>query len=152
MRNWVRTTAVALVGVSLLAGGAIAQDATKAIGYRQGVMKGLSWHIGPIAAMAKGDIPFDQAALQHHADALAALATLSLDAFPDGAAGIEGTKALEGAVSSNPEFAARDRQLIIATSAAAAGAASAAEAGDIVPLLTLVGGACQACHEKFRAK
>lgn len=142
----------AALGFGLLAAPVLAQDAAKTIGYRQGVMKGLSWHIGPVAAMAKGEIPFDQAKLQHHADALAALAALSLDAFPDGAAAIEGTKALEGAVSSNPEFAARDRQLVIATAAAAAGAASVAEAGDIVPLLTLVGGACQACHETFRAK
>ena len=152
MRRLTRISTIAVLGATLLAGGVAAQDAQKAIGYRQGVMKGLSWHIGPIAAMAKGEMPFDQAKLQHHADALAALAALALEGFPDGAAAIEGTKAKEGAVASNPEFAARDRGLVIATAAAAAGAASATEAGDVMPLLVLLGGSCQACHDSFRAK
>lgn len=152
MRNWVRTAAVSLVGVSLLAGAAFAADATKAIKYRQGVMDAMAWHIGPIAAMAKGEMAFDKDALQHHADALAALSKLPVEGFLEGTVDMEGTKAKADALASNPAFVAKDTALIEATAALAAGAPGVSDAAGIGPLLGPVGQACGGCHNDFRAK
>lgn len=142
----------ALAGVALLAAPALAQDAAKSIGYRQAVMKGLSWHIGPVAAMAKGDIPFDKEVLQHHADALAALAAMSLESFQPGSTGMDGTKASAEAVNSNADLQAKDKALVESTAALAAGVAGLSDAAGIGALLGPVGGSCKGCHDSFRMK
>ena len=152
MRAVLKASVAALLGAALLAAPAVAQDAAKAIGYRQGIMKALSWHIGPIAGMAKGEVPFDQAQLQHHADALAALAAMSLEAFVPGSTGMDGTKATADAVHTNADLQAKDKALVDATAALAAGAGGVTDAAGIGALLGPVGGACKGCHDSFRAK
>jgi len=152
MRGVLKASVVALFGASLLAGSVAAQDAAKVIGYRQGVMKAVGWHIGPIAGMAKGEVPFDQAQLQHHADALAALAKMSPEAFAPGSTGMDGTKATADAVNTNADLVAKAQAFIDATAALSAGAAGVTDAGGIGALLGPVGGSCKGCHDSFRAK
>ncbi len=153
MRNWVKTAVAGVLGASLLAGVAVAADsAEKAVNYRKGVMDAMSWHIGPIAAMAKGEMAFDKDMLQHHADALAALSKIVVEGFPDGSVAMEGTKAKADALASNAAFVAKDKALVEATAALAAGAAGVTDAAGIGPLLGPVGQGCGGCHSDFRAK
>lgn len=147
-RVWLSTSLV--VAASLLTAPAVAQDAERSVAYRQGIMKALQWHIAPIAAMAKGESTLDSASLQHHAEALAALATIALEGFPDSAAGAGKTQ--DGAVLSNATFATRAQALVDTTQALAAGAAGAGDQAAIGALLGPIGGACKDCHDSFRTR
>lgn len=136
---------VGLAGLTSLAG---ADDENPAIKYRQAVMKANGWHIGPIAGMAKGEMAFDNASLTHHAEALAALAKMTLEGFPEGS---EGGKAKAEAWSNRADFEAKAQAFIDATAALAAAAPTVQQA-DLGALLGAVGGACKGCHENYRAQ
>lgn len=152
LRSFVRAAAIGFVGTSLLAGAlpATAQDVGKIVAYRQGIMKALGWHIGPIAGMAKGEVAFDQAKLQHHANALAALSQILQEGFPEGSAG--DSKAKPDIWTNWADFETKVDGLETATAALAAGAGGVTDAGGIGALLGPVGGACKACHDSYRAQ
>ncbi|MGE5152514.1 MAG: c-type cytochrome [Bdellovibrio bacteriovorus] len=79
-----RTPALALLALSLAGGAVQAGKIEDAVDYRQGVMNIFSWNAGHMAAMAKGEIPFDAAAFQGYAADLAATAALNiLPGFPE---------------------------------------------------------------------
>jgi cytochrome c556 len=62
MKNFV-PVAGALAVVAIFSTAVIAQTppADRAIQYRQGVLKGMGWHMGVLSAMAKGERPYDAA-------------------------------------------------------------------------------------------
>ncbi len=67
-----------------IATGASASDVEDAVDYRQGLMNVLSWNAERMAAMAKGEVPFDAAAFRGFASDLAAAASLDvLKGFPE---------------------------------------------------------------------
>jgi len=138
------------VAVALPLASASAQDAAKAIAYRQGIMKAQAWHIGPIAAMAKGEAPFDSAKLQHHADALAALSMMVVEGFPEGSMA-DNSKAKPEIWTDWAGFQAKDTAFMEAATALAAAAPSLTQE-TLGAALGPVGGACGACHNDFRAK
>lgn len=142
--------AAAMLGGLLLAGTAAAQDVEKTVAYRQGIFKALSWHIGPIAGMAKGEVPFDTASLKHHADGMAALALLIHEGFPEGSGPVEGSRAREEIWSDPETFQARAANLAEQTAILAARAPFLTQE-TLGEALGAVGGACKACHDDFRA-
>lgn len=76
---------ITLVALSLAVGAAQALKLDDAVYYRQGVMNVFSWNAGQMAAMAKGEVPFDRSAFQGYAGDLAAAAALNiLPGFPEG--------------------------------------------------------------------
>jgi cytochrome c556 len=113
-------------------------------------MKANAWHIGPIAAMAKGEMPFDSAKLQHHADALAALSHMIAEGFPEGSTG-ENSKAKPEIWTNMAGFEAKAVALQQATAALAAAAPTLTQA-TLGAALGPVGGACGGCHNDFQAK
>jgi cytochrome c556 len=150
LRAGLTALAAAALALPLLAVDAGAQDAAKAIAYRQGIMKALGWHIGPIAAMAKGEAPFDGASLQHHADALAALSLIIVEGFPQGSTA-ENSKAKPEIWTDMAGFDAKATALQQATAALAAAAPTLTQE-TLGAALGPVGGACSGCHNDFRAK
>lgn len=124
--------------------------AERAIEYRQAAFKLLGWNIGPVAAMVKGEIPWDQAALEMHAMRLAQVAPMIVEGFPaDSQAGAP-TRAKPEIWGNLDDFKSRARNL----EAAATRFAETARGGDrkaIAAGLGEVGGACKGCHEKYRA-
>jgi cytochrome c556 len=150
LRAGLVAVAAAALALPLLAVDAGAQDAAKVIAYRQGIMKANAWHIGPIAAMAKGEMPFDSAKLQHHADALAALALMAPEGFPEGSTG-ENSKAKPEIWTNWDAFVAKAVALQDATAALAAAAPTLTQE-TLGAALGPVGGACGGCHDDFRAK
>lgn len=148
-RTLLRVAAVALGGL-LVAGPALAQDVEKTVAYRQGIFKALGWHIGPVAGMAKGEIEFDTAVLQHHTDALAALAGLVHEGFPEGSGPVEGSRAREEIWTDPETFQARAANLAEQTAILAARTPFLTQE-TLGEALGAVGGACKACHDDFRA-
>jgi cytochrome c556 len=72
---------------SLFAGSAFAQAKSEdAIKYRQGVYRVMGWNFGPMAAMVKGDRPYDAAAFARYAEIVAHMSKLPLEGFVPGAA------------------------------------------------------------------
>ena len=53
----------------------------KAIGARHGLLLVMAQYFGPIVGMAKGQIPFDAAAIERNAGKIAVLAPMSPDVF-----------------------------------------------------------------------
>ena len=79
-----RSAALALVTLPLAIGSVQAAKVEDAVYFRQGVMNVFSWNVGHMAAMAKGEVPFDAAAFQVYAADLAAAAALNLlPGFPE---------------------------------------------------------------------
>lgn len=142
--------AVVAVAIAVPLAAAWAQDAAKTVAYRQGIMKAQAWHIGPIAGMAKGEIPFDSAALQHHADALAALSMMIVEGYPEGSAA-DNSKAKPEIWTNWTGFEARAKAFEEAATALAA-AAPSLTMDTLGAALGPVGKACADCHGDFRAK
>jgi cytochrome c556 len=124
--------------------------AERTIEYRQAALKLLGWNIGPIAGMVKGEIPWDQKALETHAMRLAQVAPMIPEGFPADSQSGAPTDAKPEIWKNMDDFQAKARDLEMAT----AKFAETAKGGDrkaIAAGLGEVGGACKACHEKYRA-
>jgi len=124
--------------------------AERTIEYRQAALTLLGWNIVPIAGMVKGEIPWDQKALEMHAMRLAQVAPMIAEGFPADAQTGAPTDAKPEIWKNMEDFQAKARDLEAAT----ARFAETARGGDrkaIAAGLGEVGGACKACHEKYRA-
>lgn len=150
--------AIAAVAAVLLATGiATAQDQKaleRAIEARKGAMNIHSLEVGPIFAMAKGDVAYDAEAATDHANALASL--LNYDEtrlFPAGTSNAEmpeETRALPAIWEKPDEFHKAFEDLRSAVETLAAEAGNGQEA--LVAAAGPVGNACGNCHENFRQK
>lgn len=147
----IRTLALAsLVSIPAIATAQSAEDALKA---RQGYMEMLALNMGPLAAMAKGEMEYDEAAASTagaNIEALTqyAVAGLFVPGTADGE--VDGSDALP-AIWENPE---EFGQKYAGLTEAAAGASEAVKGGqgNIGPVLQKLGGACKACHDDFRKR
>ncbi len=141
----------ATVGSAALAADAAPSAAERAIEYRQSALYLLGWNIGPIAAMVKGEMPYDAKALEMRATRLAQLAPMIAEGFPPGSETGAPTKAKPEIWQNMDDFSAKAKDLETAT----AKLVTASKTGDlkqIGPVLGEVGGTCKACHDKYRAK
>ena len=149
---------VSAIGLLAAAAGVYAQQgvapakAEDAIRYRQSSLFVMNQHFGQIAAMVRGDRPFDAAVATSHAETVDRMGHLPWDAFFVTGANQGGNtrakpevftqrdKFMEGAKRLNGETA----KLVAATKSGDAGAVRTAFGG--------VGAACKACHEPYRAQ
>lgn len=140
--------AAALATGLLSAAPAMAQfaKAEDAVKYRQSSFTLMSNHMGRLAAMAKGEQPFDAAAAQESARIIDAMAKLPWEAFVPGS-----EKVKSGA---KPELFANpaDVQMLSERLNGETGKLVTA-AGSLDSLRSQVGAtgaACKACHDKYR--
>jgi cytochrome c556 len=145
-------SAVLLLAVSgvLFTQSAFAQKPEDAIKYRRGVYNVIGWNFGPMAAMAKGDRPYDAAAFARHAEIVAFMSRLPLEGFVPGA-DTGDTKAKPEIWLEMDDFKAKLEKM----QAEAAKLAEIAKSGDFNAAkaqLGETGKACKACHDKFRNK
>lgn len=126
--------------------------ADKASAYRLGAFRMIGWHLGPIAAMAKGERPFDADVAKMNADAIAALSKFPANGFIEGSSSDDiKTRALPDIWLDKADF---DKKMM-AFEEAAQGLAAAAAGGSmdaIKPALGKLGGSCKECHKAYRAK
>jgi cytochrome c556 len=117
-----------------------------AIKYRQAAFALMGNHMGRLAAMAKGEKPFDAAAARSSAQLVATLAGLPWEAFPAGS----GTGAAK--VKGDPWANAADFKSLQEKAGAEIGklAQSVDSLEGLRKQLGATGASCKACHDKYR--
>jgi len=134
---------------SILAPDAQAQSKLeeRATKYRQAVMVGLSWHLGSLVAVAKGEKEFDSKSVAYHATSLSDLSDMSLEGFavvtgPSGDA--------EAAIWEDfADFTAKSDALAKEAEAFAKAAPNMKQ-DELGGYIQKVGGTCKACHDSYR--
>jgi cytochrome c556 len=119
--------------------------------YRQSYFTLVAMNFGPIGAMVKGEIPWDDARVKMLADELAALASMDVSrAFGPGSD--KGTtRAKPGIWDNKDDFAAKlaDMQEAVAGLQTAAGSGDREAIGEATGA---TGQACKACHDEYKSK
>lgn len=131
-----------------------AQSVDEAIAARRGFFNMVFLNFAPLAAMAKGERPFDAEAAMQASDNLKALGSMNLDAlFPAGSSTDDkkgATRALPAIWSDQADFVTKVEGLrsgIAAMATAVEGGQSALGQG-----VQALGGSCAACHRAYRAR
>lgn len=122
----------------------------QAIKYRQAVYSVIGTNFGIAAAMATGKMPYDAKAFQTRVDRTAYLAVMAGETFGPGTDSGAPTKAKKEIWSSQPEFQKLMKDMQDKTAALAV-AAKSNDLDKIRPAFGAAGGACKACHDKFKA-
>lgn len=156
MKPTLRSTALALAaaagGIALsLQATAHLNDEEPMQSYRQSYFTLVAMNFGPIGAMVKGEIPWDDARVAMLADELAALASMDVSrAFGPGSD--KGTTRAKPTIWENPDdFAAKLADM----QEAVAGLQAAAGSGDRVAIAEATGAtgeSCKACHDEYKSK
>ena len=136
---------------ALFAGSALAQAKPEdAIKYRQGVYRVISWNFGPMAAMVKGDRPYDAAAFARNAEIVAYMSKLPLEGFVPGSENGE-TKAKPEIWLDMDDFKAKLEKMQ-GEAAKLAEVAKGSDFNAVKAQFGETGNACKACHDKYRNK
>lgn len=145
---------IAAAAVAAAVGGVMASAHADegAIKYRQAVMKAVGGHMGAMGGILKGE-GGEMGHFQAHASAMADLAEISPDIFPEESDKMAGdTKAKMEIWEKPDEF----KKVVAAFQDRAKALESAAESGDKGKIAEALGAlgknACKACHDDFREK
>ncbi|MEM1189533.1 MAG: cytochrome c [Pseudomonadota bacterium] len=146
-----KTTAVALALASTSGVLAHGSKEEPMQAYRQSYWTLVAMNFGPMGAMLKGDIPWDEARMQAFANNVAGMASVDVArAFAPGSD--------KGKTRAKPEIWENTGDFLEKYEnfkTAAAGLATAAQSGDkgtIGAAFKETGGACKACHDEYKAK
>jgi hypothetical protein len=147
--NQYRIIVVALV-TAVISGTALAQFAKPdaAIKYRKAAFTMMATHNARIAAVVKGEVPFNKEDVAKNAAIVNAMASLPWQAFGPGT---EGGDALPSIWSDGAKFKSAQDRLVTAT----ASLNSATNSGDLEAVKKAsanVGAACKNCHDDFKKK
>jgi cytochrome c556 len=143
---------IATIAAALASGAALAQTVKPedAIKYRQGVMRAMGWNFGPMAAMVKGDIPFDKGKFARNAQWVAELSPMPWEGFMPGTETGD-TKAKADIWLDQDKF----KKLAEKMEMEASKLAEVAKTGDEARMkaqFSDTAKACKACHDDFRKK
>jgi cytochrome c556 len=137
----------------LAAGSALAMDAKqagKAYEVRSSMFTLVGWNTGPLAGMAKKEIPFDADRAELHASRIAALVEMIPDAFAADTRGYDlPTEAKDAIWEEKQEFlelAAAIRE----KSSALVAAAATGDQDSFTAAFVEMGQACKDCHDRYR--
>lgn len=124
-----------------------------AVKYRQGAFRMIGWHIGPLAAMAKGEMEFDAAVFASNAQTIADLAKYPEIGFVDGTSsdGME-TRAKPEIWSDSEKFGEKLEAFKSASAELATAAAGASSLDDVKGAFGALGKSCKGCHDDYRHK
>jgi cytochrome c556 len=150
MKNLVAglTAAIALAGASMP--GLAQQKPEDAIKYRQSALFVMGQSFGPLAAMAKGDRPYDKDVAIKNATIVEFMSKLPFDSFGPGT-DKGNTKAKPEIWENMDDFKSKAEKMQAET----AKLVQAAKTGDAAALKAQVGEtgkACKACHDNYRNK
>jgi cytochrome c556 len=144
-----RRSAAVLVALAAAVSSVQAAKVEDAVYYRQGVMNVFSWNAGQMAAMAKGEVPFDLAAFQGYAADLATAAALDiLPGFPEDSA-TEDSDAKDEIWLNWSDFEAKLKNLRT-ESARLTEVAKGGDEAAIKTQLDVTRRACKACHDDYK--
>lgn len=141
-----------LLAAALPFGAATAQSVEAAVKARQAHMGLYAFNLGPLGAMAKGEVPYDAAAASAAAANLAALSAMDQSRYwPPGSesGAVEGSRALPAIWEPTSDIMAKAAAFNDAVTALVGAAGTDLPA--LQAAMGAVGGACGACHQSYRA-
>jgi len=122
-----------------------------AIAYRQSVMTLIGQHFGRIAAVVKGEKPYQQQEVAKNAELVSTLSKLPWDAFA--AAGADkGKTHMKPEVLQNKEAFKSAAAAMEKEAAKLAQVAAGGSLDDVKTQFGAVGKSCKACHDKWRTQ
>lgn len=145
----------ALIGTStLLASGNVAAQAKPedVIKFRQSVYTVIGWHVRPLGAMVKGQMPFDQAEFLRNADIVADMSKIAPHAFPAGSDKGATTRAKPEIWSDAAGFKKVMDNFQAEAGKLAEVAKTATSVDQVRGQFGALGKACAACHDNYRSK
>lgn len=146
-------TAITSLSVLLLSPAAISHFDDKEIpqSYRQSYFAIVAANFGPMVAMVKGEIAWDQSAFENYANDLATVTSLNLRrGFPEGSQSGK-TRAKTEIWENKEDFESKIDDLKKAASELQTAAASGDKKA-IMEKFKATGGACKACHDDYKAE
>jgi cytochrome c556 len=143
------SVAVAAATLSLSAAAQTPQE--RAIQYRQGIFKGMGWHMGNMTAQVKGEKPYNKDDFLKSATFVDQLGRMPWEGFGPGTDKGAPTKAKADIWSDQTKFREAQNKLAGETSKLVQ-AASTGNMDQIKGQFGAVGGACKNCHDSFRAQ
>lgn len=143
--------AAAMAGIATVA---LSQEppkptAEQAIKYRQSVYKVILWNFGPMAAAMQDKADYDAQRFERQAARVAIMAPMLLEGYPHGSHTGATTRAKPEIWQNHAEF----QQLMTAMVEKASALAEVAKEGNedkSKAAFGELGGACRACHDKYR--
>ncbi len=146
---------VVICGVVLVAMGGLAYAGfakpEDAIRYRKAVMIVIGQHFGRLAAVIKGQTPYDKKDVEHNAAVISTMAELPWDAVMSPGSDMGDTTLKASAMQEKDKFMDVARQFEMATQKLTA----AANNGDLEAVKAQFGevaGVCKTCHSTYRKK
>ncbi|WP_075997871.1 c-type cytochrome [Salaquimonas pukyongi] len=140
-----------ILTATLTAGAAIAAShGADPIATRKNGMQGVGLAMGTLAAMAKGEAPFNEKSALSALKLMNYVAATFEQHFPEGSNSGGDTTAAPKIWEDMAGFKAAVAKLQTDTAAAIEAAPASAEA--LGPIMGSVGGNCKSCHESFRVK
>jgi len=144
----------AIIGTStLLASGTAAAQVKPedVIKFRKGVYQVIGWHVRPLGAMVKGQMPFDQAAFARNAEIVAMMSTIAPHAFAAGSDKGE-TRAKPEIWSDAAGFKKAMDNFEAEASKLAQVAKTATSVDQVRGQFSAMSKSCGACHDNLRTK
>jgi len=142
------------LGLALCSGQSMAHGTDPnemALENRQAVMTLVGQNFGPMAAMIKGEIPWDSAAFAGYASDLEKVTSLNImRGFIDGSQ-VGKTKAKPDIWKNKADFE-KKMQALTDASAKLAATAGSSDKKAIVAAFKDTGGACKSCHDDYKSK
>jgi cytochrome c556 len=148
----IKNTKLAVVAVAVLAIGAASvatsgPEGTAAIKARQEAMETIGGSMGALAAIAKGEAPFDAAVVEKNAGTIAENLKKSSSLFPEGSeTGEAETWAKAEIWASFADFEKKMKE----SHAAAEALKAVTEEAAFRPALGKLGNSCKSCHQDYR--
>ena len=119
------------------------------IEYRRAAMTMIGWNFGPMSAMVKGKIPFDAKEFAKHSERIALLAPQVLEGFAKGSDKGAETDAKADIWTHFDDFQSKHSDLVNESRALSEVARTGDEA-KMKEQFKKLGGACKACHDKYK--
>ncbi len=144
--------AVSAVVTTLVMGNALGQTKPDdVIKYRQSVYRVMGWNFSPMAAMMKGEKPYDKESFVRHATILSQVAPLAMEGFAAGSDKGADTKAKAEIWSKTADFRDKMDKMTVETNKLAT-ISHAGSFDEIKKQFGATAGACKACHDDYRNK
>lgn len=127
------------------------RQAANAVQFRQAVFQLVRSNMGPLGAMAKGQMPYDKAVIQTNAVRLEQLGMMVPDYFATNTTDFSvETEALPKIWAEKEDFLAKANDLTVAAKALQV-AAQGDDEGAYRAAIGKVGSTCKACHDAYKA-